>query len=513
MARDSPLHQVRRAGIPGLALVATACFAAADGPPAGPSGPPAAPQAHYAAPTGSSAGDGSIARPWDLATALAGGNGRVLPGDTIWLRDGTYAGPYRSTVRGAAGAPVVVRQYPGERAVIDGAGTTSGTSVFYVDGDYTVFWGFEITNSDPLRTTTSLANNVRPNVVFNYASHTRYLSLVVHDGGVAFYNDPAAQDVEIVGCIIYNNGWQAPDRGHGHGMYLLSNTGPVLARDNVVFNQFGYGVHAYANPGSGQLINQRYEGNVAFNNGTLAMNSTSANILLGGADYADADALVGNFTYFSPRAGGTNVQVGFDTVANGSVVLQDNRFIGGSPVLDLGYWSQATLSGNELVGSSHMVALRDSTLTGYTWSGTHHFRDPLSTSWRFLGVSYPWLVWQATTGLGLSDLATSGTPSAAEVFVRPNPYEAGRANIVVYNWDRRGSVLLDLTGILPAGARYEIRNVQSLFSAPVTSGTYGGGSISLPLGAVPPPTPIGLSSSPAPGTGADFHVFVLTVTP
>ena len=468
---------------------------------------------YYAAPNGSSAGDGSIARPWNLATALAGGNGRVLPGDTIWLRGGTYPGAYRSTVRGAAGAPVVVRQYPGERAVIDGAGTASSTSVFYVGGDYTVFWGFEITNSDPLRTTTSLANNVRPNVVSNYASHTRYLNLVVHDGGVAFYNEPTAQDVEIVGCIIFNNGWQAPDRGHGHGLYLKSYAGPVVARDNIVFNQFGYGVHAYTNAGSGQIINQRYEGNVAFNNGTLATNSTSANILLGGADYADADVLVDNLTYFSAGAGGTNVQVGYGTLANGSVTLQNNRFIGGSTVLDVGYWNQATLSGNELVGTGRVVALHDNSLAGYAWTGTQHFRDPLSTSWQFLGVSYPWLVWQATTGLGLSDLATSGTPIAAEVFVRPNPYEAGRANIVVYNWDRRGSVPLDLTGILPVGAQYEIRNVQNLFSAPVASGTYAGGSISLPLAVVPPPAPIGMSSSPAPGTGADFHVFVITVTP
>src|SRR5437870_11378258 len=39
----------------------------------------------YASPSGSSAGDGSR-QPWDLQTALSGGQGRVQPGDTIWLR-------------------------------------------------------------------------------------------------------------------------------------------------------------------------------------------------------------------------------------------------------------------------------------------------------------------------------------------------------------------------------------------------------------------------------------------
>src|ERR1700694_5010876 len=45
---------------------------------------------YYASPTGSSAGDGSAARPWDLTTALAGGSGRVQPGDTVWVRARTY---------------------------------------------------------------------------------------------------------------------------------------------------------------------------------------------------------------------------------------------------------------------------------------------------------------------------------------------------------------------------------------------------------------------------------------
>src|SRR4051794_30589689 len=79
------------------------------------------PKGYYASPRGSTLGDGSIAHPWDLATAIAGGVGRVQPGDTIWLRGGTYRGSFRSTVAGRIGAPVVIRQYAGERAIIDGA--------------------------------------------------------------------------------------------------------------------------------------------------------------------------------------------------------------------------------------------------------------------------------------------------------------------------------------------------------------------------------------------------------
>src|SRR5258708_4043629 len=45
----------------------------------------------FASPTGTSGGDGSR-QPWDLQTALNGASGAVHPGDTIWLRGGTYAG-------------------------------------------------------------------------------------------------------------------------------------------------------------------------------------------------------------------------------------------------------------------------------------------------------------------------------------------------------------------------------------------------------------------------------------
>src|ERR1700681_1092391 len=46
----------------------------------------------YVAPNGSASGDGSTARPWNLATGL-GQPASVHPGDTIWLRGGRYTFP------------------------------------------------------------------------------------------------------------------------------------------------------------------------------------------------------------------------------------------------------------------------------------------------------------------------------------------------------------------------------------------------------------------------------------
>jgi len=426
---------------------------------------------YYASVSGSSSGDGSMDRPWDLPTALAN-SGKVQPGDTVWIRGGTYHGNYRSMLTGTASAPVVVRQYPGERAIIDGAGYTPST--WYVGGEYSEFWGFELTNSDPARVLTSTGR--RQNVIANYASHTKYINLVVYDGGVAFYNESPYFDVEIVGSIIYNEGWQGPDRGHGHAIYLRSNTGPVVARDNIMFNQFGYGVHVFTNPGQGQLNNIRLEGNVSFNNGTLSNNSSSSNILFGGDDYSTGGVLQSNYTYDSPGVAGNNVQVGYGATKNGTVQLVSNYFAGGTTVMNVGYWSSVTATSNSIMGTGQLIQLVDPTLTMSTFSGQ-----------------------------------TASLPTATKVVVRANPYEQGRANIVVYNWSQNGSVSVDLSGIVPAGASYEIRNVQDLFGAPVVSGTYSGGAVDLPIRGVPAPVPTGMSSSRAPATGTAFNAYVVSI--
>src|SRR5688572_6291075 len=71
----------------------------------------------FVAPDGKADNDGTRESPWDLATALAH-PAAVKPGDTIWLRGGTYGGGLTSKLQGAPDKAIVVRQFPGERATI-----------------------------------------------------------------------------------------------------------------------------------------------------------------------------------------------------------------------------------------------------------------------------------------------------------------------------------------------------------------------------------------------------------
>jgi hypothetical protein len=460
----------------------------------------------YAAPNGSSSGAGTMSSPWGLATALAGAGGTVQPGDTIWLRGGTYTGKQVSTVAGVSGKPVVIRQYPGERATLDANGITGDH--FVVKGGWTVFMDFEVANSNPTRYFNSTSNGMRPNNVVNDASNTKYINLKIHDGGVAFYNYRDQTNVEVYGCLIYNNGWMGSDRGHGHALYIQSDKGPVLLKDNVLFNQFGYGVHIYGNAGSGSLNNIRLEGNVAFNNGTLATSGTAANILYGGASTSNGAAVIGNLTYHSPGVSGTNVRVGYSTTKNGGATVQGNYSVGGSQVFDMGYWSSATVSGNTWVGGSGIVAFNDPSTSGKSFSNNSHQRDPATKSWKFKGSSYTFSGWRSATGIGSTDQAQAALPTATKVVVRPNPHVPGRSVVTVYNWGKQSSTSVSMSGVLSTGDQYVVRNAQNPFGPPIASGSYGG-SISLPLTAVTPVAPVGWTSTKAPSTGTDFAVFVV----
>ena len=208
---------------------------------------------YYAAPYGMPGGDGSYASPWDLATALA--HPPVLqPGDTIWLLGGNYIGPFTSDLVGEAAAPIVVRALPGVRAVLDGG--TAYESTLQVNGAYAWFWGFEVTRSDPDRQTDvsgsspSDLSRGHSNGINVFGHAIRLINLIVHDDGQGFGFWTTTVDSEIYGSLVYNNGWLGPDRGHGHAIYTQNLDGTKRIYDNILFNQFSYGIHAYTEGGS-----------------------------------------------------------------------------------------------------------------------------------------------------------------------------------------------------------------------------------------------------------------------
>jgi hypothetical protein len=231
---------------------------------------------------------------------------------------------------------------------------------------------------------------------------------------------------------------------------VQNSSGTKLLRDNLVFDNSAYGFHLYV---SGSQFD-RYvtlDGNVAWNNGTIA--SARPDFFAGGSTSESGIVVKNNFSFRSD----------------------------GSQTADLG-WSY---------GATH----QDLTFTGNYMIGS-------------VNISR----WTSVTQSG-NTVLTSRPTSGTKVVVRPNPYESGRANIVVYNWSDAGSVSADLSSVLQPGDRYEVRNVQNFTGAPVVSGTYAGGTVSLPMTGTRPPTPLGRTTVAAPITGPEFDAFVVLKLP
>lgn len=495
------MRLVRQGGGLAGALLALGTGAACAGDKG--TGPGAAhtPLGYYASPAGSAGGDGSATRPWDLATALAGG-GAVLPGDTIWLRGGVYRGAFHTQLTGTSAGRIIVRQYPGERATIDG--TLRG------DGAYLTFWGFEIMQSNP--------DSTNSYVLQAYTTQGRFLNLVLHDAGISgvSMSKTSGAGVELYGCIVYNNGTH---ENLDHGIYAHNTTASLKhIVDNVFFNNFARGIQLYEG-GDSLIRNFDVDGNISFNNGSISDSSVRVNLLISAPARTAGMVAVNNLLYLSPSAGGINIRLGnYGAAYNQDIVLRDNYAAGGSIELQMEHeWNRATVENNVLLGSSLTEEVRTGGIdvgAAYQWSGNVYYRDPSALAWRHDSTEHTFAGWKTATGLGTSDQATSVLPTTPQVFVRPNKYEPGRAHVVVYNWSQGASVAVDASGVVRIGDRYVVRNVQDLFGTPIATGTYGGGTIDIPMTGVQPPAPIGrIAPQVAPRTAPDFDVFLITSGP
>jgi hypothetical protein len=459
------------------------------------SGPPSE---FYVSPAGSPSGDGSLGNPWDLATALNDPTA-VTPGSTIWLREGTYTngtyyGGYWSNLTSTAAAPIVVRQYPGERATV--------TKFLYVGGANTWYWGFELVHPAP-HLGYVLGINAR-------GPGTKLINLVVHDASASgIFIGMEATNAEVYGSISYNNG---RTNNLDHGLYCQNQAGTLL-KDNIVFDNWAFGIHCYASAASpGEALHSiALEGNIAFNNYVWGV-PWGADILVGGTVPASGITVNQNYTYRTNYSNTMAADIGYDQVVNQDVVFTNNYFVGGWS--NVGAWATATVTGNTLFNftSGGMLA-NTGNLSGHTWSGNSLFGDSTAVAWRYVTNATNFSGWRTLTGLINPGTYLGDAPSGVKTVVRPNQYEPGRANIIVYNWAQQSTVSVDVSGILNVGDRYLVQHAQDFYGAPIASGTYDGGPLQLPMVSVTPPTPLGTSTGPAPVTGPTFNVFVLLKAP
>jgi len=462
---------------------------------------------HFVSPTGKSTNTGTKESPWDLVTAISDNsnatskNYAIKPGDTVWLTQGTYgsgAGTvYGCNLVGTKGLPVIVRQAPGHRAIIDGS--------ISVQGAWSTFWGFEITNSSSVRKAGAAERLGGLNF---YTPYHKAINLVIHDVGhpgigIWTSTNPAAIDatdnIEIYGVIMWGNGIydtsdsRFPDGWtRGSGVYAQNRYGKVRVEQMVSFKEFTIGIKVYTQDGYAdnfELVN-----NVVFDNnfeeGMMYASATNNPI--------NDIKVLDNFAYSSINSKkSAALELGYrgGDLDQTKAVVQGNYFVGrywgGS--LSVIKWKNFDISNNTFVtigtvdpslGFSMRLASYFTPLASESllWdNNTYYGGHSVDTFYVNGNTSRSWDQWKAVTGFDQNSTRYSTLPTTNKIAVLPNKYEPGRALIVAYNWENLNQIQVDLSlSGLQRGDQFVISDVQNLFGDPVAQGLYRGSPVSLP---------------------------------
>ncbi len=454
----------------------------------------------YTAPNGTPSGTGSVDSPWDLATTLAH-PAAVHPGDTIWMRGGLYsAAPvaYNSSLTGTAAAPIILKQYPGERATVNGN--------IAINAPYTWYWGFEVTNTSGARSSGQPLWECLD--AYPGSVGVKIINTILHDcdQGIGFW--AGAIDAELNGNVIYNVGQAGATRGEGHAIYTQNQTGTKHILDNVIFDAFDINMQAY---GSGAAFAQHYDvqGNISFNAGALYGNHVD-NFLFAVGSGLDDISFLNNYTYHTPSTNLGYSRLGWEfggSNVNGTLVANGNYFIGGQYALQMWGWRNASGTGNVFYSNAGLMLELDAVPATVNFDKNAYYGDGLN---RLGSNNVGFSGWAASTGMDKNSTFSAGRPTGTWIIVRPNAYEAGRANIAIYNWPLAPTVSVDLSGVLKSGDAYSVRDVFNIFGAPLVSGTYSGAPVVIPMTGLTVTPPIGPVPVQPTHTAPEFGVFVVT---
>jgi hypothetical protein len=238
----------------------------------------------------------------------------------------------------------------------------------------------------------------------------QYVNLVIHDNAQGISLWSGATDCEVHGCIIYDNGWKAPDRGHGHAIYTQNQNGVKTIENCIMTGGYGYTMHAY---GSSRAYVDNYlaRGNVCYSGGLF---------LIGGGRPSHGIRAIGNFLY------GVAMQIGYSAPENDDCEVTGNTIVEGD--LHINNYKKVVKQDNRIIRR---------------------------------GEKRP--------------------AGPAQATVVPYRLDADRANVVIFNWDKKDRVAVDPAAVLGPGRPFRLLNPRDFYGKPVLAGTYTGQPIEVPV--------------------------------
>lgn len=506
--------------------------------------PPPGGNAKYVSTTGTGTGDGSIGDPWTLTQALRS-TGGAQPGDTVYLRSGTYNMDATLNVNcaGTAIAPIWFQSYPGEWAVIQGTLNNTDQSLFINDSAHVSFRDLRLTM---VWTATGPTARYLPGSVVNRVptrGEARFSGTECHTVNLLIDNSSGITghggqgNMLFYGNVAWNNGLLDDVRSHGH-VYYANNTasGQRTVRHNIASYQFGnaYSIRSLGSEVKNFLVKENTVIAVASQTQSagLACYECYGDISFGGAQVLSrGNRFFNRPTTTSPGRIGASA---YALLTYGSSVdyfdADDDWVVTGGEIRasipttllrikNTTLWNRnpaGATTRHEFI-SCELNAQGNPDVTTYDASNNKFYGSPRSNPFTWRGLRYTFSGWQAITGQDANSThSTAGIPPDRQ-WLDKNLYETGRANITIYNGNALAStVTVNVDTVLNNGEAWWLYNAGDPTAGAIASGTYTtGAGINVPMTSAvagSPPTPGGADGTwiaAVPSQLPDFGAFVL----
>ena len=307
------------------------------------------------------------------------------------MRAGTYTGNYTAGNDGTLANRIAISAYTGEKPVINGT--------LSITGDYVTITGIEIKNTGWTEGRESTQAGApweiaTPNILIPSGDNIEMINCILHDGsqGAGWFG----QGGTMYGCLIYHNGLKSTASPQGHGVYPQNNTPRKTLKHNIIFDNFGWGVHGYTSD-VGKQHRITLDGNIIFNNGSV-FGAAYPNFTLENTAEAEAELTVINNLTYQPAGEATQ------------------NAIGNSAATDVTFTDNYTPEHTEVGGVANFLA----------------------NSGNYDGAS------------GIGD----------QVFVIANDYDATRCHVAIYNQAEAATVDVDVSAVYSNGDTIKVYNVQ-----------------------------------------------------
>ena len=411
---------------------------------------------------GKSVNLGTKDSPWDFYSVTKGEHS-ISPNSVVWMIKGEYNNPennastivpYKILVSGATDKPIHFRAQNGDfNAVKINAGiNVAGSWVWLWDVEMTYirqvgepdmfdFFGNIVDDWRPHNTSKTYyfdtsgysaldetaTKRLEPNIT-EAVDHCKVINTRAHKLSEGMSAWSIASNLEIYGNVIYDNGWTDKDRSHGHALYQQNATGTTrLISDNIIAGHMGHGLQIYST-----IVKKTFDFSV-----------------IGNIFFAAREVEDGNGIYIG-SVDSRNIKFNENFISSYALkypylIFENDLYVNGEKYDANGDRYYKTPSDRECSNNLYYSA--------YASEDFDCDEDKSNTHYNYYNGQF-----------ALNEIKS---------YIRPNKYDARRANLVVLNPNREDTVTIDLGIFAKKGDKVKIYNSLDM-STPLEEGIYNG---------------------------------------